>query len=55
MPVNSNLKFKLSEEPQRHYYVFQSLFIDYDDALGHCDENSIPYEFIVKTHFYIIN
>lgn len=53
MPINCNLKFSKSKEEISHYYVFKALFIQHKDAVKHCDLNNIPYDFIVKTHYYI--
>ena len=36
-----------------HYYVFENYFTDYLDAENYCDENLIPYDFIVKTYYII--
>lgn len=36
-----------------HYYVFEKLFIEYDDAISYCDKKNIPYDFIVKTKYII--
>ena len=52
MPINFNKSFRLSNTGI-HYYVFENLFIDYDEALEFCEKNLIPAEFIVKTNYYI--
>lgn len=36
-----------------HFYVFNEIFIIYNDALNYCDENNIPIDFIVKTKYYL--
>jgi len=36
-----------------HYYIFGKLFIDYNEAVSYCDQNNIPYDFIVKTKYII--
>ena len=35
-----------------HYIIDGHLFIDYDDALGYCERNLIPFKNIVKTKKY---
>ena len=52
MPVSFNKTFTKSEG-QSHYIIFSSLFLDYDEAILFCDKNNIPYEFIVKTKYYV--
>lgn len=36
-----------------HYYVFKNLFTEYEDAVNYCEEELIPFEFIVKTKYYL--
>ena len=45
--------FKLCESGLPHYYVFDKLFISFDDAMAYCDNNGIPYDFIIKTKYII--
>lgn len=52
MPISFNKTFRKSEN-QSHYYIFETLFISFSDAEKFCDKNNIPYDFIVKTKFYI--
>ena len=52
MPLSFNKTFSESEM-QSHFYVFETLFISFNEAEVFCDKNNIPYDFIVKTKFYI--
>lgn len=36
-----------------HYYVFENLFTDHDEAVKFCENLFLPYEFIVKTKHYL--
>ena len=53
MPISFNKKFQKSETEISHYYIFDNIFIQYADAEKFCDENNIPYDFIVKTKWYV--
>lgn len=45
--------FKKCETDISHYYVFNTYFTTFWDAENYCDKNNIPYDFIVKTKFFI--
>jgi len=36
-----------------HYYVFDQLFLEFEAAKSYCDQKDIPYDFIVKTKWYL--
>ena len=45
--------FKLCESGLPHYYVFGKQFILFDEAIEYCDNNNIPYDFIIKTKYIL--
>lgn len=47
------MTFKLCPSDLPHYFVFTEFFIDFNSAREYCDENNIPYDFIVKTKYFI--
>jgi hypothetical protein len=52
MPISFNKTFTKSKE-QSHFYVFEILFLEWDEAFKFCEENKISFDFIVKTKYYI--
>lgn len=46
-------KFKLCETGIPHYYVFTTYFTTFWDAQEYCDKYFIPYDFIIKTKYFI--
>ena len=54
MPISFNKTFTRTETTP-HYYVFNHLFLEWAEAEKFCDKNNIPYDFIVKTKYYVNN
>ena len=46
-------KFPHCDTKVPHYYVFETFFVDFGEAVVFCDRNNIPYDFIVKTKYII--
>ena len=54
MPISFNKTFTKCNSIS-HYYVFNTLFLEWAEAETFCDKNYIPYDFIVKTKYYVNN